>query len=97
VRPGRERTASNELIRTEVDRSRGIGYRELLLLRKPQHRTVEGASGMTYAITSQAFWDDPRHPGDLRVTVSVREEGSSGRSDAVGDFIVRPDGTFVGE
>jgi len=97
VRPVRERTESNELIRTEVDRSRGIGYRELLLLRKPQHRTVEGASGVTYAITSQAFWDDPRHPGDLHVTVSLWEERRSGRSDAAGDFIVRPDGTFVGE
>ncbi len=60
---------------------------------RPGCDQVIGVSGKEYGVEIEAFWDDPREPGNLRVMVSV---GSSVLPPTDG-FIVAPDGAFVGE
>lgn len=62
-------------------------------LDRPDCEQVAGDNGKEYGVEVEAFWDDPRDPGNLRVVVSV---GDSLLPPTDG-FIVAPDGTFVGE
>ena len=66
-------------------------------LDKPETSEVTGSSGATYHTETQVFWDDQEHR-NLRVMVSI--DDGTWRSSHVPlsrDFIVAPDGTFVGE
>jgi hypothetical protein len=68
-------------------------------LDQPTHDEVTGASGTRYDVEVEAFWDKPRSPGQLRVRVAVDALPVSRRLHALTseDFIIAPDGTFVGE
>jgi len=57
---------------------------------------VVASSGTRYQVEVQAFWDD-RKGNDLRVRVAVDDFGWSSFHPLVVDFIVAPDGRFVGE
>jgi hypothetical protein len=60
---------------------------------------VTGASGATYQVEVEAFWDHPRRPGgDLRVVAAI-DDGRGWRSLAplTDSFIIAPGGAFVGE
>lgn len=77
------------------------GFAELVhrYLDNDQSTEVRGASGVSYQLEVQAFWDDPRRRGEnLRVMVSI-DDGSFRRavSPRSSSFIIAPDGTFVGE
>ena len=73
-------------------------YHELLrLLSNCEERESVGPSGARYQIQIEALWDDQPN-GDLRV-LGLIDDGSLRKlvcplSD---DFIMRPDGSFVGE
>jgi hypothetical protein len=43
------------------------------------------------------LWDDPREHRNLRVMVSVDDGGWRSFAPLSDDFIVAPDGTFIGE
>ena len=80
---------------------RTLSYTDLVrkYMAEDQNTEVAGASGVTYQVEVQAFWDDPRQPGsNLRVMASI-DDGSFWRSVSprTVSFIVAPDGTFVGE
>lgn len=85
----------------QVSRLRARGYEELC---RRYLDTVEGfdqlgPSGVTYQFEVQGLWDaGKRHPGDLRILVSI-DDGRGWRAFAplVDDFIISPDGSFVGE
>ncbi len=51
---------------------------------------------MLYTIEADAHWvDQPQ--GDLLVVVGIDDGGWSAFSPLAQDFVLRPDGTFVGE
>jgi hypothetical protein len=56
----------------------------------------QGASGATYQLEITVLWDS-RPDGDVRVIASVDDGGWSAFTPMSGDFIMSPDGNFVGE
>lgn len=72
-------------------------YVELLpLLRGPETSEFASTGGETYQLEFQAFWDD-RKGGNLRVIGSIDDGGFRVFVPLSDDFIVAPDGSFVGE
>jgi hypothetical protein len=65
-------------------------------LDKDESRTVEGPSGVMYNVEVQAFWDSGK-PGNLRVMASVDDGGWRAFRPVCDDFILSPDGSFIGE
>jgi hypothetical protein len=61
--------------------------------------TLAGSSGVEYQIEVQAFWDHPKKPGEnLRVILSIDDGGFlSSLTPMSSDFIMAPDGSFIGE
>jgi hypothetical protein len=57
---------------------------------------VTGASGVVYQVESQVFWDGTPED-DIRVMVAIDDGGLSAVKPITDDFIVAPDGSFVGE
>jgi hypothetical protein len=57
---------------------------------------VSGTSGTPYQVEVQAFWDAGK-PGDLRVLVAVDDGAIQAFAPLTRDFIIGPDGSFVGE
>jgi hypothetical protein len=89
----------------QILRLRRSSYEELLThLDQPIHEELRTASGKTVIRETQVFWDGGRD-GPLRVMVDVWDPRSGAkrrwwrgiRSLAIDDFILAPDGTFVGE
>ncbi len=67
-------------------------------LSESEHRFVVADSGIPYQVEVQAFWDTPRQPGNLRLIIAVDDGGwRTSFSPLSTDFIIAPDGTFVGE
>ena len=82
----------------KVAEYRKKGYQQLLeLLDNPIGIEAIGPSGTTYNLEVEAMWDHEPKP-DLRVFVAL-DDGSLWRSISplVEDFIILPDGSFVGE
>lgn len=78
---------------------RGRTYRELSeLCDRPERFEARGPSGKIYSVEIEAYPDRGRRGGDLRVVAAV-DDGSLTASlrPLCEDFIVRPDGSFVGE
>lgn len=57
---------------------------------------IRGYSGVVYQVETEAWWDDPEDR-NLRVTVAVDDAGWSAWCPLTEDFIIAPDGSFVGE
>jgi hypothetical protein len=62
----------------------------------PEHAEIVAPSGATYQVETQAMWDDTKN-GNLRVMVSVDDGGWRSIAPLSDDFIVAPDGSFIGE
>lgn len=62
----------------------------------PEMREVTGPSGAVYQVEVQVFWDD-RAERNLRVLGSIDDGGLSAFKPLSDDFIIAPDGSFVGE
>jgi len=72
-------------------------YSELLTMRgKPQVAELRGDSGGRYQVEVEVFWDD-RPGGALRVRGSIDDGGWRALRPLCDDFILAPDGRFVGE
>lgn len=92
-----DNTEATALLRIHLDAYRRWTYEELVtLLGKPQVVELRGASGATYQAEVQVHWDD-RPGGAVRVLGSVDDGGWRAFKPLCDDFIVAPDGTFVGE
>ena len=61
-----------------------------------QRFQVTAASGTWYQGDIQVFWDD-KPDGAIRVMASIDDGGWRAFVPLTGDFILAPDGTFVGE
>jgi membrane-bound inhibitor of C-type lysozyme len=77
---------------------RGESYDALVQRHLDQSATheVEAASGARYQIQVRAFWDGGKS-GDLRVIVNIDDGKRSAFHPLSTDFIIAPDGSFVGE
>jgi hypothetical protein len=79
---------------------RAMSYEDLLRYFKPDHFKAKGReTGTTFAMEINAFWDSGRRKsGNVRVMVSIHDAARRGFiRPMTEDFIVAPDGTFVGE
>ena len=86
------------LLRSELLRYRAKTYRELArdLLGKQDTYEAKGASGVTYYLEIQAFWDD-KPQGVLRIRGAIDDGGIRAYLPLVEDFLLSPDGRFVDE
>lgn len=84
------------LLSKKIDALRGLSYDELLPFRTPRVENLETLSGDRYQLEVEAFWDD-KPKRTLRVTVSIDDGGWRSFFPLSDDFIIAPDGTFVGE
>lgn len=85
------------LLREHLKTMRARSYADLTALRgEPQVAELRGASGVTYCIEVLVEWDrDP--DGPLRVIGSVDDGGWRAFKPLCDDFILAPDGRFIGE
>ncbi len=91
---------ANEILKSELLTFRSREYEDLtVLIRSPLNYESKGLSGATYQVEIQAFWDNPRESkGDIRVIASIDDGGfPSSFIPLSSDFIMSPDGNFVGE
>ncbi|MDT5123071.1 MAG: hypothetical protein QOC96_2553 [Acidobacteriota bacterium] len=82
----------------ELSHYRNYSYTKLLSLiddSKTFERT--SPSGIKYQIEIQVFFDDIKAKRDLRVLGAIDGGGISAFSPLCDDFIMAPDGSFVGE
>ncbi len=60
-------------------------------------RDLAGASGESYCVEIQGVWDNGK-PGDLRIIAGIDDGGfRSAFRPLTADFVMAPDGSFVGE
>jgi hypothetical protein len=99
---GMNEAGAGEALGRELVHLRSVGYQALLaMLGKPAHYRSAPVDGQVYNVERQVLWDStlppPRGDGNLRVLVSVDDVGVSAFRPLTGDFIIAPDGRFVGE
>ena len=85
------------IVVAESAKYRAKGYKDLLaLLGHQDHYEVSGASGTLYQMEILAFWDDKPN-GVLRVRGAIDDGGIRAYVPMIEDFLITPDGRFVGE
>lgn len=78
-------------------RYRTLPYERLAeLIGSVEIREVPGASGVTYQLEFQFFWDD-QPAGHIRVAGAIDDGGLRAFAPLCDDFIKAPDGAFIGE
>jgi hypothetical protein len=88
------RALSYEELRRFVPKSHRILGFHLFDTADSQEETIESTSGTSYNLEAQVFWDD-QPAGDLRVIVTCGDTDSD--REFTDDFIMAPNGSFVGE
>ena len=85
------------ILEHQLSHYRKMSYAELAsLIDNPSAFGVRGPSGTLYGVEVEVFWD--REPGkELRVIGSIDDGGARFTKPLSEDFIMREDGTFVGE
>jgi hypothetical protein len=92
-----DKKEAQQLLKGRVNQLRAISYHDLLgLLDKETVIAVEGVSGRRYSIETSVFWDGAKDR-DLRVIVAIDDGGWRAYAPMTDDFIMAPDGSFVGE
>jgi len=87
---------ARSLLDAELTRLRAMTYAGLRIYFDEQHSELKGPSGKEYQIETLAVWD--RMPeDDLRIFVSIDDGGLRAIVPMTDGFIMRPDGSFVGE
>jgi hypothetical protein len=95
-----DKQEAREILAAEVLRLRSRDYAELMQLFDPdlETRQVQGSSGAAYNLEVGAVFDDREKSGNIRVIVSI-DDGRGLRAfvPLTADFVIAPDGKFVGE
>jgi hypothetical protein len=85
------------LIDAELKRLRTLPYPELAaMVNSNEAKEIRGADGQMYQLEIGVFWDS-RKGADVRVMVSGDDGGWRAFKPLTRDFIMSPDGKFVGE
>lgn len=89
---------AREIAEARAEELRHLSWTELRdrYLNNPETVETVGAMGVTYQVETQAWWDG-KEGGDLRILVSVDDGGWRTLRPLSEDFIIAPDGSFVGE
>lgn len=92
-----DKTEAKKILTEQLERFRKRSHSELTrLIGQPETLTVTGGSGTEYGLEFEAVWD--HEPGeDLRVIGSIDNGGWRALKPLNDDFIMRNDGSFVGE
>ena len=94
------KSEAQNILDKELSHFRDMRYEELQnLMGFPKVTERKGPSGVSYTIEIEVFWDNPKKVGgDLRVIGSI-DDGNffSSLRPLSSDFIIGPDGTFIGE
>jgi hypothetical protein len=92
-----DRAEARTLLLGESAKYRAKTYAHLsALIGRPDTYELRGPSGTVYQLELQAFWDDK--PNDvLRVTLAIDDGGIRAYMPMIEDFLIAPDGRFVGE
>jgi hypothetical protein len=77
-------------------RSRSFSELKEFIGKGPEAVQLVGDSGTRYSLEFEAFWDGSKG-GPIRVSGAIDDGGLSSFVPVVEDFIMAPDGTFVGE
>ncbi len=95
---GVDKVEARAVLAAEMESLRQLSYQQLVerLLDREETLEVLGASGTRYQIELQGVWD--ARPNDvLRILGSVDDGGWSAFVPLADDFLIAPDGSFVGE
>ena len=85
------------VLNTSLSKYRAKSYNELqYLLNEQDTLEVKAESGAKYQLEIQAVWDDKKD-GNLRVMCSIDDGGLRAFKPISNDFIITPNGTFIGE
>jgi hypothetical protein len=85
------------LIDGRLKELRQRSYGDLVtLIGHPQTKQIRGEDGKEYQLEVQVFWDSKKG-GRLRVMVAADDGGWRAFKPLTDDFIMAPDGSFVGE
>lgn len=91
-----DKVEARALLDQKVRELRQLSYAELQRFQEPVVFELTGPSGAWYQIEVEAFWDD-RRDNNLRVLAAIDDGGWSAIHPMTDDFIIAPNGTFVGE
>jgi len=89
--------AASARIDVELRRLRQFPYSKLItLIGTSETKEVVGRDGQPYQLEIEAVWDSAKGE-DVRIIVAADNGGCSAFKPLTGSFIMRPDGSFVGE
>lgn len=92
-----DKIEATRILTEHLERYRKRSHSELTqLIGQAETVTVIGDSGTEYGLEFEAVWDDEANK-DLRVMGSIDDGGWRAFSPLCDDFIMRKDGSFVGE
>ncbi len=93
-----DRIEARTMLAETLAKFRKLSYSQLVVhIERNEHLEVIGPSGTKYQIEIQFMWDNTKD-GDVRVMAGIDDGSLSGAFRPVcDDFIVSPDGRFVGE
>lgn len=91
-----DKVEARQVLAGKIAQLRRRSYTDLLRFMEPEGLEVAGPSGTIYQLEVQAFWDDKRSR-HLRVLASIDDGGWRAFAPLCEDFIIAPDGSFIGE
>jgi len=92
-----DKAEARGLLEEQIERLRKLSYGDLReRLNGQETFELRGPSGKTYQVEVQAFWEGSRDQ-NLRLMVSIDDGGWRAFAPLSSDFIIAPDGSFVGE
>ena len=87
---------ASTILKAHLEPYRRRSYADLLaLMGTPQVAEVLGPSGVKYQLEVEVFWDS-RKGGDIRVLAGIHDGGWRAFKPLCDDFILAPNGAFVG-
>jgi len=90
---------ADEILSEQINKLRKLSYLELSRftdVKNIETPEITGKSETKYQLEIQAIWDD-KPKGNLRVMVSIDDGGWRAFAPLTDDFIITPNGYFVGE
>ena len=93
-----DKIEAKEILDNEIKKLRKLTYSDLCskYLKKVHAFQIKGKSETDYTLEVEAFWDS-KPKANLRVLVSIDDGGIRAFMPMTADFIIAPDGSFIGE